>query len=90
MCLNANDKFTVDSANENGMLTYPVGLITLDEVVLAGFNTEYSNRSDYEDTTNYLYTNSTYWTFSPVLLSDFGSAIAGAMFGVLVMCPMAK
>ncbi len=67
VCQNENDKFTVESKNGNGKLTNPVGLITLDEVVLAGFNTRYSNTSDYKDTTNYLYTNSNYWTFSPVM-----------------------
>ena len=68
VCQNKNDKFTEDTKNGNGKLTYPVGLITLDETVLAGFNTYYSNKSDYKDTTNYLYTNSIYWTSSPVAL----------------------
>ena len=67
VCQNQNDKFTIDSKNGNGKLTYPVGLITLDEVILAGFNTRYANEDDYYDTTNYLYTHSFYWTFSPVL-----------------------
>ena len=79
VCQNNNDKFTVDSKNGNGKLTYPVGLITLDEVVLAGFNTYNSNTSDYKDTTNYLYTNCYYWTFSPVLLNDYGSASVGSV-----------
>ena len=66
VCQNQNDKFTVDTTNGNGVLKYPVGLITLDEVVLAGFNTYYSNINDYDDITNYLYTNTHYWTLSPV------------------------
>ena len=74
ICQNRNDKFTVDSKNGNGKLTYPVGLITLDEVVLAGFNTYYSNTSNYKDTVNYLNTNSYYWTFSPVLVGAYGGA----------------
>ena len=77
VCQNNNDKFTVDSKNGNGKLSNPVGLITLDEVVLAGFNTYYSNTSDYKDTTNYLYTNSKYWTFSPVLMTAGGYAYVG-------------
>ena len=80
VCQNNNDKFTVDSKNGNGALTYPVGLITLDEVVLAGFNTYYSNENDYEDTTNYLCTNNFYWTFSPVLTNGVGSAYVGRVF----------
>ena len=76
-CLNDNDKFTVDTKNGNGALSYPVGLITLDEAVLAGFNTYYSNTSDYQDTTNYLCTNSYYWTFSPVMMDDVSTAYVG-------------
>ena len=79
VCQNQNDKFTVDSKNGNGKLTYPVGLITLDEAVLAGFNTNYSNLNNYKDTTNYLYTNSYYWTFSPVLLNAYGNAYVGSV-----------
>ena len=74
VCKNTNDKFTVDSKNGNGALTYPVGLITLDEVVLAGFNTYSSNTSDYKDTTNYLYTNIGYWTLSPIYTDVSGNA----------------
>ena len=74
VCIQNNDKFTVDSKNGNGKLKYPIGLITLDEVVLAGFNTKYSNASNYKDTTNYLYTNKDYWTFSPVEMGYYGDA----------------
>ena len=79
VCQNQNDKFTVDSKNGNGKLSYPVGLITLDEVIFAGFNTYYSNTSDCKDTTNYLYTNSNYWTFSPVQMGARGSAAVGSV-----------
>ena len=79
VCQNSNDKFTVDTTNGNGVLTYQVGLITLDEVVLAGFNTYYSNTNDYKDTTNYLYTNNYYWTFSPVMMDDYGRAYVGTV-----------
>ena len=75
VCQNQNDKFTVESKTGNGKLTYPVGIITLDEVVLAGFNTFHSNKNDYKDTTNYLYTNSDYWTSSPVLVNVSGAAV---------------
>ena len=80
VCQNQNDKFTMSSQNGNGKLTYPVGLITLDEVVLAGFNTYYSNESDYKDTTNYLCTNSDYWTSSPVLMYADGAARVGYVY----------
>ena len=83
ICSQTNDKFTVNETNGNGALTYPVGLITLDEVILAGFNTGCSNTSDYKDTTNYLYTKTAYWTFSPVMMDDDGDAHAnvGAVYG---------
>ncbi len=83
VCQNQNDKFTVESKNGNGKLTYPVGLITLDEVVLAGFNTHDSNTSDYSDTTNYLYTKTSYWTFSPVTLDSVGTAYVGRVTGTV-------
>ena len=86
VCQNKNDKFTVNETNGNGALTYPVGLITLDEVILAGFNTYYSNTSDYKDTTNYLYTNKNYWTFSPVLLYAGGSAYVGGVASPGFVC----
>ena len=80
VCQNDNDKFTVSETNGNGALTNPVGLITLDEAVLAGFNTYYSNTSDYKDTTNYLYTNSNYLTSSPVLMDAYGSYAGVGVF----------
>ena len=79
ICQNENDKFTVDSKNGNGALTNQVGLITLDEVVLAGFNTYYSNSSDYNEIKNYLFTNSSYWTSSPVILSSNVNAFIGSV-----------
>ena len=35
-CKNTRDKFTTKTINGNGTLTYPVGLITADEIVFAG------------------------------------------------------
>ncbi len=80
VCQNQNDKFTVNSKNGNGSLTNPVGLISSDEVIFAGFNTLYSNENDYNDTTNYLYTNSSYWTFSPALMYVNASADISIVF----------
>ncbi len=57
-----NDLYTVDGAGiGNEALTYPVGLITADEVSYAG-GVRGSNNTSY-----YLYTNSNYWTMSPYL-----------------------
>jgi len=52
-CTNQSDRYTVqDTINGNGLLTNPVGLITADEVRLAG---KYFLRS-----------SETYWTLSPL------------------------
>jgi len=77
VCLNTDDKFTIDSKNGNGALKFSVGLITADEVVLARFNTNYSNSSNYQDNTNYLCLNSYYRALSPMAISDFGHATIG-------------
>ena len=83
VCLNGNDKFTVDVKNGNGKLTYPVGLITLDEVILAGFNTCYSDKNNFKDETNYLNTNTYYWTFSPTVKYYDGAAEVGLIAGAV-------
>ena len=56
-CPTASDKFTVGTSNGNGALTYPVGLITADEIVMAGGGAENSSY--------YLYTSQNYWSGSP-------------------------
>ena len=58
-CPTASDKFTVNASNGNGALTYPVGLITADEVAMAG-GVFITDNSSY-----YLYTNKDYWLGSP-------------------------
>lgn len=58
-CPQKNDAFTVnDTSKGNGALTYGIGLITADEVVLGGGWS--SDNSNY-----YLYTGREYWTSSP-------------------------
>ena len=59
ICPTESDKFTVNTSNGNGALTYPVGLITADEVAMAG-GQQNSDNSSY-----YLYTNEYYWSGSP-------------------------
>ena len=58
-CPTESDKFTVNTSNGNGALTYPVGLITADEVAMAGEENNSRNNS------YYLYTNENYWSGSP-------------------------
>ena len=59
-CSTMSDRFTVNSNNGNGLLDYPVGMITADEVSLAGANNNNASNSSY-----YLYNNQYYWTISP-------------------------
>ena len=50
-CTNTDDKFTVDSSTGNGKLTYPIALMTADEIVYAG-------GVAYESAPMWYYTNS--------------------------------
>ena len=43
------DSFTVDRANGNGDLTYPIGLLTIDEYVLSGYNFSLRGYNPYTD-----------------------------------------
>lgn len=58
-CENKRDSFTVDEKNGNGKLTYPVGLLTADEITYAG-----SGYKGYS-TNSYLYTGNAQWSMSP-------------------------
>ena len=59
-CSNTNDLFTL-TTNEKGnkSLTYPIGLITVDELMLSGYANGYVNKS------SYTYSSASYWTMSP-------------------------
>ena len=63
------DQFSTTSSRGNAKLTYPVALITADEVALAGgkYNTKNENY--------YLRTNGYFWTMTP---SDFSASYAYA------------
>ena len=67
VCPNDNDKFTTDSTLGNGKLTYPVALITSDEIVYAGgLAYDYSTDGYISNTEFYLHTPSYYyWTLTP-------------------------
>ena len=62
-CQNMRDKFTTKAINGNGALTYPVGLITADEMAYAGG--KYYNRPADANGSFYLYTGQSYWALSP-------------------------
>ena len=71
ICPTESDKFTVNTSNGNGALTYPVGIITADEVAMAG-GVYGSSNSSY-----YLYTNQYYWLGSPYTFRSGRAAAAG-------------
>ena len=56
-CPSLADSFTVSSENGNGKLTYPVALLTMDEIMLAG---GVDSNNSY-----YLCTGQYWWTLSP-------------------------
>ena len=58
-CVNENDRFTVSEENGNGALTYPVALLTADEIAYAGGVYDKGNSS------YYLYTGNYWWSLSP-------------------------
>ena len=58
-CTNRNDSFTVNSENGNGALTYPVAMLTADELTLSGNGSKGYSRN------SYLFTGESYWTISP-------------------------
>jgi len=84
-CPQKNDAFTVNDINKgNGALTYPVGLITADEIVAAG-----SGKFDTINTKYYLYRPGYwYWSLSPSNFNNYSSVLAvnssGQFFGYFV------
>ena len=91
-CTNDNDKFTVDASTGNGKLTYPIGLMTVDEVAYAG-----AGSVSEAEAQMWYYTNSSsessigstwWWSLSPNTWSGYsafswnvgGSGYPGALF----------
>ena len=74
-CAVDSDRFTVNKINGKGnsALTYPIGLITADEVAMAGINGNESN------TSYYLHTGDNYWAGSPGV---YNSALFASEFRV--------
>ena len=74
-CSNKADAFTVnESENRNGNLIYPIGLITLDEAVLAGAY-ERSIGTDGTIRSHYLYAGYHYWSLSASYSTSGGGAL---------------
>ena len=86
-CIATEDKFTVSNTTGNGKLTYPVALMTADEVAYAGgvFYTEskYPFYWVYNNADNISITNSIiWWTMTPNSGSPNLSTGGGSWFGV--------
>ncbi len=64
VCSNANDKFTASTSTGNGKLTYPIGLITADEISYAGGLWATTNLN-YYIAQNVSSGASWWWTMSP-------------------------
>ena len=83
ICPTENDKFTSNGSTiGNKALTYPVGLITADEVAMAG-----GVDRPVDNNTYYLYTNQYYWSISPsesIVNNTPGSSFAYYSFEFLV------
>ena len=67
-CANPNDRFTVGSKG-NGKLTYPIALLSADEVVLAGHKSRWSNSQ------TYLYNGLNWWTMTPDATGGIGATV---------------
>jgi len=64
-CPQSNDLFTTSTSNKgNKALDYPIGLLTLDEVVYAGGLLQKSDSTSY-NTSYYLHNGEAWWTMSP-------------------------
>jgi len=72
-CSNSNDRFTSSTTTGNGKLTYPIGMITADEISYAGglWNT---NNSSYYIAQNASSGASWWWTMSPYNWDSGGDA----------------
>ena len=67
-CPQANDKFSVTTTKGHGKLSNPVGLITADEVSMAG------GKMGAQNTLYYLYTGTYYWTMTPSFFNHYSIA----------------
>ena len=83
-CENASDYYTVSSASSgNKKLSYPIGLINADEVMLAGhaggvFDGSYNHMKS--NNGSYLVTGNSFWTMTPAGgYNPFGNAGWGAI-----------
>ena len=73
-CTNANDRFTGSTLTGNGALTYPIGLITADEISYAG-GLYKTNNTSYYIAQNASSGASNWWTMSPYYWYSNGAGV---------------
>ena len=87
ICPNNNDKFTKSSTLGNGALTYPIGLLSIDEYIMAGAgNVDLTNMYVYyfKDSSDafYLYDNNNYyWSMTPFWCASGDALVDHVNFG---------
>ena len=81
-CAATEDKFTVDPSTGNGKLTYPIALMTADEVSFAGglYNTN-APTWYYYNSANGSSTGSTYWWLLSPYHWNYGLAVVFNVYG---------
>ena len=62
---NEYDSYTVDNSIGNGLLTYPIGLLTLDEIIMAGMT-----KSESDVNTTYLSMGANYYLMTPYIINN--------------------
>ena len=80
VCSNSSDRFTASTSTGNGKLTYPIGLITADEISYAGGRWATPN-SNYYIAQNASSGASWWWTMSPGEWDRFGNAFVFSVTG---------
>ena len=84
-CPNMNDRFTMNTSIGNGDLTYPIALLTADEVIMAGANAYNAATKGYiKNDTFYLY-NMYSFTMTPMYYNYYYNSgwVDGSMFLLL-------
>lgn len=80
-CVNKKDRLSVKNNNGTSALTYPVGLVTADELRFAGFKVSIN-------TTNFLYTGVGFWTMTPAYFNgtsarNYAVLTSGSMLNIV-------
>ena len=65
-CKHKADSFTTSVKNGNGVLSYPIGLITFDEAALAGYSWAEGGKE------SFIYNGKVWWTMTPGFVSATG------------------